>query len=153
MHLKRLTAVTVVLLLVAAVWANPTPLGTVSSSRAATVRGTDLAPGATIFDGDAIEVGPQGSVWIALRGGGQVHVFENSSVRLTKATDSIQLTIDRGNAQTNAQVTVINNTAAPNKQVSADKDKDKDKDKDGDCDVSVHKKHKEPKDHCDDDRN
>ena len=103
MHLKRLTIAAATLLFGVSVWAKPTPIGTVSISQAATVRGVNLAPGVTIFSGDKIEVGPQGGAWIALSGGGQVHIFQNSSVRLTKTADSIELTIDSRQCQDHRQ--------------------------------------------------
>jgi hypothetical protein len=79
-------------------WGNPNVVGNISTSKATAVRGTSVTPGSTIFSGDTIEVGPQGSAWIILTGGAQVQVDENSQVRLTKLTDRIQLTIDRGTA-------------------------------------------------------
>lgn len=79
-------------------WGDPNVVGNVSTSKAATVRGTTLRPGSTIFSGDTIEVGPQGGARITLTGGGQVQVAANSQVRLTKLTDRIQLIIDRGTA-------------------------------------------------------
>jgi hypothetical protein len=141
MNAQKATVVTLILLLVVPVWASPISLGSVSRSRAATVRGTILVPGSTIFSGDTIEVGDQGSVWIALRGGGQVHVLQNSSVRLIKTTDSIQLTIDRGRAQTTGEVAVINNVRAGNSALlqGTREDRNAEKDKDKDCHVSKHK--------------
>ena len=79
-------------------WGDPNVVGNISTSKAATVRGTTLRPGSTIFSGDTIGVGPQGGARITLTGGGQVQVAANSQVRLTKLTDRIQLIIDRGTA-------------------------------------------------------
>ncbi len=79
-------------------WGDPNVVRNVSTSKTATVRGTSLTPGSTIFSGDTIEVGPQGGARITLRGGAQVQVAENSLVRLTKLTDRIQLIVDRGTA-------------------------------------------------------
>jgi hypothetical protein len=93
---KQLLAVVLVLLLAFPAWPNPIVVGSVSRSRAATVRDTKLTPGHTIFSDDTIVVGTHGSAWIALTGGAQVQLGENSQARLTKTTDKIQLTIDRG---------------------------------------------------------
>jgi len=91
-------ALAVILLQLLAVpgWGGPSVVGNVASSRSATVRGTRLTPGSTVFSGDVIEVGPQGSARIALTEGAQVQVAEKSQVRLTKSADRVQLTIDRG---------------------------------------------------------
>ncbi len=93
---KQALAVILLLLLAVPAWANPIVVGSVSRSQAATVRGTDLTPGHTIFSDDIIVVGTHGSAWIALTGGAQVQLGENSQVRLSKTTDNVQLTIDRG---------------------------------------------------------
>ncbi len=93
---KRVLAVILLLLLAFPAWGGPSVVGSVASSQSATVRGTRLAPGSTILSGDAIEVGAQGSAWIALLGGAEVQLGEKSQARLTKTTEKIQLTIDRG---------------------------------------------------------
>jgi len=77
-------------------WAAPTVVGNVASSESATVRGTALTPGSTVFSGDTIDVGPKGIARLALTDGAQVQMAGNSQVRLTKTSDTIQLTIDRG---------------------------------------------------------
>jgi hypothetical protein len=53
------------------VWAGAEPLGSVTSSKAATVRYTALSPGSTTFSGDAISVGTHGAARVALAGGAQ----------------------------------------------------------------------------------
>ena len=95
---RHALALLLVLLLAFPAWGDPIVVGNVASSQSATVRGTTLAPGSTIFSGDTVEVGTRGSAWITLTGGAQVKVAENSQVRLAKTTDSIQLIIDRGGA-------------------------------------------------------
>ncbi len=95
---RQALALLLVLPLAFPAWGDPVVVGNVASSQSATVRGTTLAPGSTIFSGDTVEVGTSGSAWITLTGGAQVKVGENSQVRLAKTTDSIQLIIDRGGA-------------------------------------------------------
>ena len=146
MYTRRWAVITLVVLLSAAVDAKPVPIGTVSSCKAATIHGTNLVPGTTIFSGDTIHVGAQGSVWIAVEGGGQVQVSENSTVVLTKSPDSIRVTGDRGQAQTNSKGVVINSVSLGDirsqvgPKVDLDKhkdtDRDKDRNKDRDCEVS-----------------
>ncbi len=96
MPTKRVLAVILLLLLAFPAWGGPSVVGSVASSQSATVRGNRLAPGSTIHSGDTIEVGAQGSAWIALLGGAQVQLGEKSQARLTKTTEKMQLTIDRG---------------------------------------------------------
>lgn len=93
---KQALALILFLILAVPAWANPIVVGSVSRSQAATVRGAELTPGHTIFSDDTIVVGMHGSAWIALTGGAQVQLGENSQVSLTKTTDRVQLTIDRG---------------------------------------------------------
>ncbi len=93
---KQALTVVFVLLLALPAWGEPSVVGNVASSQAATVRGTDLTPGHTIFSDDTIVVGIHGSAWIALTGGAQVQLAEQSQVRLTKSADKVELTIDRG---------------------------------------------------------
>ena len=136
MYARKAAAITVVLLLSAVVKAKSVPIGTVSSCKVAAIHGTNLVPGTTIFSGDTIDVGAQGSAWIALQGGGQVQVFENSTVLLTKSPNSIQVTVDRGQALTKSKGVVINNIspeiARPQESLRPDQDKHKDRD----CEVS-----------------
>jgi len=77
-------------------WASSTVVGNVASSESATVRGTGLTPGSTVFSGDTIEVGPKGIARIALTGGAQVQLGGSSQVQLTKTSAAVQVTIDRG---------------------------------------------------------
>ena len=78
MFARQVLALLLVLLLAFPAWGDPNIVGSVASSQSATVRGTNLTPGSTIFSGDTIEVGAHGSAWITLPGGAQVQVAENS---------------------------------------------------------------------------
>jgi hypothetical protein len=133
---KRAAVVALVLLLSVVVGAKPVPLGTVSSCNLASIHGTNLVPGTTIFNGDTIDVGAQGHVWLAVQGGGQVQVFENSTVRLTKSSDSIQLTVDRGRAQTNSKRVVISRESAVGGLFLERARSDQNRHEDRDCAVS-----------------
>lgn len=95
------------LLLAISVAAKPTPIGTVSSCTAATIHGTSLVPGSTIFSGDAMDVDPGGSAWIAASGGAQVQVFENSTVSFSANGKSIDVTVTRGLASSNSANIVV----------------------------------------------
>ncbi len=132
--------------------ANRKIVGSVLRSQSARVRGVDLRPGSTIFSGDAIEVGPHGSARIALPDGAEVQVFENSEVRLTKTSVSIQLTIDRGQAWARGDVDVLNQVL-PNKggNVLVKNDKQDNENRDDDCDVSPFRRHHRNQRDCHDD--
>jgi hypothetical protein len=80
------------------VWGGAEAMGNITSSNAATVRETTLAPGSTVFSGDAISVGAQGTTRIAFTNGAQAEVLGNSLVRLAKAGNGFQMVVDRGQA-------------------------------------------------------
>lgn len=89
------------LLMVVAVspaWGAAEPVGSITSTNAATVRDTKLTAGSTVFNGDVISVSDHGATQIALSSGAQAEILSNSSVRLTKSADTIQITVDRGQA-------------------------------------------------------
>jgi hypothetical protein len=139
MCIKKVAAVSLVLVFSVVVLAKSAPIGTVSSCKVAAILGTDLVPGTTIFSGDKIVVGSQGSVWVSMQGGGQVQVFENSTVVFTKSPDSIRVTLDRGQARINGKNVVLtgasreNNLFQENAGVGHD---NRGKDKDRDCEIS-----------------
>jgi hypothetical protein len=136
MYTKRAVIVALALLLSVVTRAKPVPLGTVTSCHEAAIRGTNLVPGSTIFSGDTIAVGAQGNAWIAVLGGGQVQVSGNSTVRLNKSSDSIQLTVDRGQAQTNGSAIVVHRVSEADALFRNGARPDRDRHKERDCDVS-----------------
>src|SRR5574337_159087 len=93
---RKPLAATLVLLLAFPAWGEPSVVGNIASSQAATVRGTSVTPGSTIFSGDIIEVGARGSARLALVGEAQLQVAQNSQVRLTKTSEVIQVAVERG---------------------------------------------------------
>lgn len=96
MFARQAVALVLIAALAFPAWGNPSIVGNAARSQSATVRGTALTPGSTIFSGDAIEVGPSGSAWITLPGGAQVYIAQNSLVYLAKTEDTTQLVVDRG---------------------------------------------------------
>ncbi len=96
MFSRQLLAFLLVLMLAFPAWTSPNIVGNVSSSESATVRGTNLTPGSTILSGDAIDVGARGSAQILLVGGAQLRMLEDSQVRVTRTTDVIQVSVQRG---------------------------------------------------------
>ena len=98
MALRKILVGVLSMVMVSPAWSGGLSLGNVTSSDDATVRGTKLTPGSTLFTGDEISVAPHGGAIIALAGGAQAEVLGNSSIRLTKAEDKIQLVVNHGQA-------------------------------------------------------
>ena len=96
MRPRQAIAATFILLLAFPLWGRPKPIGHVASCHAATVRGASLTPGSTVFSGDSIEVADQGEASVALAGGSQVHLGENSRVCFTKTAEAVRVTVERG---------------------------------------------------------
>jgi hypothetical protein len=144
MYARKATVVALVLLFSAVVIAKSVPIGTVSSCKAAAIHGTSLVPGTTIFSGDTIDVGAQGSAWIALQGGGQLQVFENSTVLLTRSPDSIQVSVDRGRALTKSKGVVINSISPEVARTPESSRPSQDKHQDRDCEVSKNTRKNKP---------
>jgi hypothetical protein len=71
-------------------------IGNVASSQAATLRGSALTPGSTILSGDTIQVNAKGTAWIAVTGGSQIQLAENSEMRLGKSQERVEFELGRG---------------------------------------------------------
>lgn len=67
-------------------WAGVAVIGTVQVSKLATLRGASLIAGATICDGDTIQVAPQGNAWVSLPGDGAVLIGQKSEVLFRKSS-------------------------------------------------------------------
>jgi hypothetical protein len=146
MFTRSTVILTLIFLFSVVVAAGPVPIGIVSSCDGASIGGTALVPGTTIFSGDKIDVGAGGKVFVAVAGGGQVQVFENSTVQLTKSPDSIQVTVDRGDAQESGKgIVVSRGTTTPggNPLVGVQADSNDS----NDCSVSKDRRRKK---HCKD---
>lgn len=96
MVVRQALALLMVLTLAFPAWGDANIVGSVASSQSATVRGAELTPGSTVFSGDTINVGTRGGARIALPGGAQVQMGENSQISLNRADGRIQLAIARG---------------------------------------------------------
>jgi ferric-dicitrate binding protein FerR (iron transport regulator) len=71
-------------------------VGSVASSQAATLQGVALRPGSTILSGDTILVGARGNAAIAIAGGSQVQLAENSQLRVHKPAGRVEFLLERG---------------------------------------------------------
>src|SRR5580704_12087399 len=95
---RKSLAIFLVSLAISPAWGAAEPLGNISASTGATVRNTKLTAGSTVYNGDVISVAEHGTTQIALSSGIQAEVLGNSSVKLTKAANEIQLIVNRGQA-------------------------------------------------------
>lgn len=71
-------------------------IGNVVRSQAASLHGVALVPGSTILSGDTIEVSDNGSAWIAVAGGSQIQLPENSQMRVGKSGERVEFMLERG---------------------------------------------------------
>src|SRR5574337_1306351 len=88
MNLRRVLVLPLSALLVTPLWAGVSVIGTVQTSKFATLRGANLVSGTTVCDGDDISVLSQGSAWISLPGGSAVLIGQNSEVFFRKSSKS-----------------------------------------------------------------
>jgi len=95
---RQVLASVLALLLVVPAWADPGVIGVATNSQFATISGNELVPGMAVLSSETIAVGPRGGVWIALAGGGQLHVGASSELRLSQASGKIEMDLLRGNA-------------------------------------------------------
>jgi hypothetical protein len=73
-------------------------VGVAVQTQSATVRQASLTTGSTVFSGDAISAAANGRTQIALPGGGRVDVLSNSTVRVMRNQEGVQLAVERGSA-------------------------------------------------------
>ena len=95
---RKVLAALLMVIAVSPAWGAAEPVGSVTSTNATTVRDMTLTAGSTVFNGDVISVSDHGAAQIALSSGAQAEILGKSSVRLTKSADTIQITVDRGQA-------------------------------------------------------
>src|SRR3954469_20528188 len=79
-------------------WATSDVVGTAVQTQAATVHESKLVAGSTVYSGDAISAAANGRAQVAISGGGRVDVLSNSTVRVDRKADEVQLTVERGTA-------------------------------------------------------
>src|SRR3954469_207746 len=79
-------------------WATSDVVGTAVQTQAATVHESKLVAGSTVYSGDAISAAANGRAQVALPGGGRVDVLSNSTVRIDRNADEVQVNVQRGSA-------------------------------------------------------
>jgi ferric-dicitrate binding protein FerR (iron transport regulator) len=101
MAFKKAMALLLGILITVPVWAVSNAVGTVQNSRSATVHGSSLVGGTTLYSGDIIRTEQQGSAWVSLPGGAKLFVAGNSTVQIRKSANgpSVQLEVERGAAR------------------------------------------------------
>ena len=79
-------------------WGASNPVGTVQSSNSASLRGSALVKGTTLYSGDVISTAQQGNAWVSLPGGAQFYLAANSQAQVRKLADDrgIQLELQQG---------------------------------------------------------
>jgi hypothetical protein len=97
---RKLLALVMASLITSSGWAAPSGIGTVKGGVAATVRGTSLVAGTTLFSGDMIEVGANGNARIAFASGSQLTLAANSKAQLlTSPAAGVQVNVKQGLAK------------------------------------------------------
>jgi ferric-dicitrate binding protein FerR (iron transport regulator) len=79
-------------------WGANEVVGIAVRSQSATVHQAKLTTGSTVYSGDAITAAPNGRAQISLPGGGRVDVLSNSTVRVERNAQGVELMVERGSA-------------------------------------------------------
>lgn len=88
MTFRQSLSLSLSVLIASPLWASVGVIGTVQTSKLATLRGANLVAGTTVCDGDTIHVAPQGSAWVSLPGGGAVLIGQNSEISFQKTAQA-----------------------------------------------------------------
>ncbi len=94
--LKQAVALLMASLLAVPVWAISTPLGFVDSSKNATLSGTHVAAGATVFDSDGVQVLSGGSLSVSLTGGSRATFAPNTDATFARDGGQVVVNLQRG---------------------------------------------------------
>lgn len=96
--LRQSLAITVTLVLASTTWGANEIVGVAVQTQSATVHQAKLAPGSTVYSGDAITAAANGRAQVSLPGGGRVDVLSNSTVRVARNAQGVELTLQSGRA-------------------------------------------------------
>jgi hypothetical protein len=101
MQARKFVALLLVSLIAIPGYGNPAAVGIVQGSTAAMVRGADLVQGTTVYSGDVVEVGSNGSAQIAFTGASQVMMLENTRVQFlsSAAKEPVRVNVEDGYAK------------------------------------------------------
>lgn len=88
MTFRQSLSLSLSVLIASPLWASVGVIGTVQTSKLATLRGANLVAGTTVCEGDTIHVAPQGSAWVSLPGGGAVLIGQNSEISFQKTAQA-----------------------------------------------------------------
>ncbi len=94
---RQLLASVLAVLMASPAWAATSPIvGTAGPSQAASVRGTGLLPGTTLFSGDTVDVGARGDAALSFGRGSMVRLSEETTLRLEKVDNRVAIELVRG---------------------------------------------------------
>jgi ferric-dicitrate binding protein FerR (iron transport regulator) len=96
--LRESLAFTLTLALTLPAWGATEVVGVAVQTQSATVHQAKLAAGSTVYSGDAISAAANGRAQVSLPGGGRVDVLGNSTVRVDRNADGVEMTLERGSA-------------------------------------------------------
>jgi ferric-dicitrate binding protein FerR (iron transport regulator) len=96
--LRQSLAFTLTLALAWPAWGANEIVGVAVLTQSATVQQAALAAGSTVFSGDSISAAANGRAQVSLPGGGRVDVLGNSTVRVERNAEGVELTLERGSA-------------------------------------------------------
>jgi len=96
--LRQSLAFILTLVLAFPTWGANEVVGVAVQTQSASVRQAVLAAGSTVYSGDAVTAAANGRAQVALPGGGRVDVLSNSTVRVERNAEGVQLTVERGSA-------------------------------------------------------
>lgn len=94
--IRQCIAFVLIVLLALPAWSDSNAVGSVVNGSSATLRNAPLASGSTVFSGDVVSVGNDGSAEIAITGGARITVSKDSTIRLTRNLKSVDLSVERG---------------------------------------------------------
>lgn len=98
MFWRKFLACLLAVFLVTPAWSSPAGIGVAATSQLARVNGTQLAPGTTLFSGDVVESGRNGTARLTFPGGGLALIGARSRVQVTGAQDDVALELLNGRA-------------------------------------------------------
>lgn len=96
--IRQCIAFALIVLLALPAWSDSNAVGSVVNGSSATLRNEPLASGSTVFSGDVVSVGNDGSAEIAVTGGARITVSKDGTIRLTRNQKFVDLSVERGTA-------------------------------------------------------
>lgn len=97
---RPVLALSLFTLLAGPLWAGAGVVGTVQTSRLATLHGANLVSGTTVWDGDSISVASGGSAWVSVPMGSAIVVGQNSEIQFRKTGENtVEFELETGQVE------------------------------------------------------